>query len=161
MINENKSNIFDCLYFVWIIFILMCNDSIWMGQIIKHKLDSLSLNYASRLSSNIWLFLDTVLEVTNRWFLHLFLSLLAGLLSQYGWGTSPLGHLYSRHTSRGQKIWPLKNVHIIFESIISVGWTPLFRGKGHFLWVPKPGFNLHSGDTLTLKKWPNTKRVDL
>ena len=42
VIDENKSNIFDCLYFVWIIFISMCNDSIWMGQIIKHKLDSLS-----------------------------------------------------------------------------------------------------------------------
>ena len=64
------------------------------------------------------------------------------------WDTSILG----TPPSRGQKIWPRKNVHIIFVSIISVGWTPLFRGKGHFLWVPKPGFNLHSGDTLTLKK---------
>ena len=27
--------------------------------------------------------------------------------------------------------------------------TPLFRGKGHFLWVPNPSFTLHSGDTLT------------
>ena len=30
---------------------------------------------------------------------------------------------------------------------------PLFRGKGHFFWAPKPQFNLHSGDVLALKKW--------
>ena len=60
------------------------------------------------------------------------------------WDTSILGT-----SPVDTKCGPLKNVHI---SIISVGWTPLFRGKGYFFWVPKPGFNLHSGDTLTLKK---------
>ena len=38
----------------------------------------------------------------------------------------------------------------------SIGWcynnagqglTPLFREKGDFFWVPKPGFNLHTVDT--------------
>ena len=28
--------------------------------------------------------------------------------------------------------------------------TPLFSGKGLFFWVPKPRFNLHSGDNLVL-----------
>ena len=35
------------------------------------------------------------------------------------------------------------------------------RGKEHFFWGPKPGSNLHSGDTLALKKWLSTKRVDI
>ena len=33
-------------------------------------------------------------------------------------------------------------------------------GKGHFLWVSKPAFNLPSGNTLVLKKRLTTKRVD-
>ena len=37
---------------------------------------------------------------------------------------------------RGRKIWSRKNVHIIFVFVIST--DPLFRGKGHFFWVPKP-----------------------
>ena len=40
------------------------------------------------------------------------------------------------------------------------GKTPLFRGKGHFVWVPKPGFNLYSGDTLAINKWQTTEIVD-
>ena len=60
-------------------------------------------------------------------------------------GTSPLGHLCA---FRGHKIWQRTNIHIIFLSITSVEGTPLFRGKGHFFWVPNPRFNLHSADTL-------------
>ena len=37
---------------------------------------------------------------------------------------------------RGRKFWSRKNVHIIFVFVIST--DPLFRGKGHFFWVPKP-----------------------
>ena len=67
-------------------------------------------------------------------------------------GTSPLGHLYSRVDSlQGTKIWPRENSHIIFVFVTSIEGTPLFRGWGHFLWVPKPEFYLHSGDTLALK----------
>jgi len=58
-------------------------------------------------------------------------------------GTSPLGHFYSRDT---------KNVHIIFVCVTSFEGTPLLRGKGHFFKVPTPTLNLHSGDTLALKK---------
>ena len=57
---------------------------------------------------------------------------------------------------KGHKIWSRKNVHIIFVFVTSFEGTPLFRGKGHCFWVPKPGFNLHSGDTLAL----TTKIVD-
>ena len=35
------------------------------------------------------------------------------------------------------------------------------RGKEYFFWGPKPGSNFHSGDTLALKKWLTTKRVDI
>ena len=60
-------------------------------------------------------------------------------------GTSPLGHLCSRDTSSilGHKIWSRKNVHLLFVFVSSIEWTPLFRGKGHFLWVLKPRFNIH------------------
>ena len=50
---------------------------------------------------------------------------------------------------RGHKIWSRKNFHAIFVSVTSIEGTPLFRGKGHFFWVSKPVFNLHSGDILT------------
>ena len=53
---------------------------------------------------------------------------------------------------RGHKIWSQKNAVIIFVSITSIEGTPLFRGKEHVIRVPKPGFNLHSRDTLTLKR---------
>ena len=59
------------------------------------------------------------------------------------------GHLYSGDRKFGStKIY----VHIIFVSVTSIEGTPLFRGKGHFFWVPKFGLNILSGDTLALKK---------
>ena len=61
---------------------------------------------------------------------------------------------------RGHKIWSRKKVHIIFVFVSFIEGTPLLRGKGHFFWVPKPRFNLHSEDTLALKKWLTTKIVD-
>ena len=59
--------------------------------------------------------------------------------------------------SRGREIWPRANIHIIFLSVSSVEETPLFRGKGHFL---NPRVFLHSWDTLVLRTWLTTKRVD-
>ena len=73
-------------------------------------------------------------------------------------GTSPLGHLCSRDTS--SRFGPEKNVHIIFVFVTSVLGTPLFRGKGHCFWVPKPRFNLHSRDILAIRRWLITKIVD-
>ena len=52
----------------------------------------------------------------------------------------------------GHKIWSRKDAHIVFESVTFIVETPLFRGKGHLFWVPKPRFNLHSADTFTLKR---------
>ena len=64
-------------------------------------------------------------------------------------GTSPLGSLYSWDTSiQGtQNLVPEKSFHIIFECVTAIEGTPLFRGKEHIFWVPKPGFDPHSGDT--------------
>ena len=57
----------------------------------------------------------------------------------------------------GHKIWSRKDAHIVFESVTFIVETPLFRGKGHLFWVPKPRFNLHSADTFTLKRhWPQS-----
>ena len=53
---------------------------------------------------------------------------------------------------RGHKIWCPKNVHIIFVFVSSIEGTPLFMGKGLFFWILKPGFNLHLGYTLALKR---------
>ena len=64
---------------------------------------------------------------------------------------------------RGLKIWSRKNVHRIFVFVTSTEGILLFRGKKHFFWVPKPGFNFHSGNTLALKKvknWLTTIIVD-
>ena len=44
------------------------------------------------------------------------------------------------------KIWSWKNVQIIFVSVTSIAGTPQFRGREHFFWVPKHGFNLNLGD---------------
>ena len=55
------------------------------------------------------------------------------------------GHPHSGDTSTGHKIWSRRNVHIIFVFVASIEETPLFRGTGHFFWVPKPEFNLYSG----------------
>ena len=52
---------------------------------------------------------------------------------------------------RRHKIWSQKNVHI-FVSVTSIEGTPLFRGKGHFFWVPKLGLNFHLAVTLAFKK---------
>ena len=66
---------------------------------------------------------------------------------------SHYGHLYSWDTSiQGHQIWSRKDVHIIFVFITSIDGTPLFMGNGHYFWLPKPRFNLHSGDILVLKK---------
>ena len=70
--------------------------------------------------------------------------------------TPPLGHLHSGDTKFG----PLKKVHIIFIFVTSIEGTLLIQGKGHFFWVLKAGFNLHSGDTLAVKKWLTTKIYD-
>ena len=59
---------------------------------------------------------------------------------------------------RAHRTW--KNVVKIFVFVTSIEGTPLFRGKEDFFWVPKPGFNLHSADTLKLKTWLTIKRVD-
>jgi len=61
---------------------------------------------------------------------------------------------------RGHKIWSRKNVHIIFVLVTSDAGTALFRGQGRFVWVPKPKFNLHSGDTLAINKLQTTEIVD-
>ena len=64
---------------------------------------------------------------------------------------------------RGLKIWSRKNVHRIFVFVTSTEGILLFRGKKHFFWVPKPGFNFYSGNTLALKKvkkWLTTIIVD-
>ena len=42
---------------------------------------------------------------------------------------------------KGHKLRSRKNVHMIFVFVTSIEETPLFRGKGHFFWVPKPRFN--------------------
>ena len=61
----------------------------------------------------------------------------------------------------GHNILSRKNVHIIFVFATSNEGTPLFtRGKEHFFWIPKPGFNLHLGETLAIKKWLTTKIID-
>ena len=72
-------------------------------------------------------------------------------------GTSPLGHLCSRDIS--SKCGPEKNVNITFVFVTSILGTPLFRGKGQRFLGPKPRFNLHSGDTLAIKRWLITKSL--
>ena len=50
------------------------------------------------------------------------------------------------------------------QSINFIKESPLFRGKGHFFWVLKPGFNLQSGGGGTLRQskgWLTTKRVHI
>ena len=46
---------------------------------------------------------------------------------------------------RGHKIWSLKNVHIIFESVTSIEGAYLFRGEGLVYLVPKTGFDSVQG----------------
>ena len=61
---------------------------------------------------------------------------------------------------REHKIWSGKNFYISFVFVTSTKATPQFRGKRHLFWVPKTGFNIHSGDTSAVKKWLTTKIVD-
>ena len=83
-------------------------------------------------------------------------------LIYWRWNLS-LGHVYSRDTfiHGTPNSVPEKCSHNLFIYYPSIERTPLFRGKGQFFWARKPGFNLHSGDTLELKKWLITKRVDI
>ena len=66
------------------------------------------------------------------------------LYSSKNSGTFSQGHLYLRDTSiqGSQKISPEKRPHKIFASFTSVEETPLFRGKRHVFWVPKPWFDI-------------------
>ena len=69
-------------------------------------------------------------------------------------GSFPLGHLYSRDTpiQEIENMIPEKCSHNLW--ICHPYWKDTsIQGKGHFFWVPKPGFNLHSGDTYALKTW--------
>ena len=59
---------------------------------------------------------------------------------------------------QGNKMWLRKNVHVILGTAISIKRTPLITAKGHFFWVLKPRFNVHSGDTLALKKVTDHKK---
>ena len=56
-----------------------------------------------------------------------------------------VGHL------RGQKIYTGKMFTESLYLLPLLKGHRLFRGKGNFFCVPKPGFNLHSGDTLAFK----------
>ena len=81
----------------------------------------------------------------------------------YDWFTNIQWNLsFGTPLFSGNKIWSRKTVHTTFVFVTSIEGTPLFRGKGHFLRVPKPGFNLHlcQGDTLALKKLLTTKIID-
>ena len=62
-------------------------------------------------------------------------------------------HFHSGDTKYGRR----KMFTCIFVFVTSIEGTPLFTRNGHFLWVPRPGFNLHSEDTLAIKKWLTTK----
>ena len=55
--------------------------------------------------------------------------------------------LFGTPQFRDYKICSWKHVDRIFVHVTSIEGTPLFRGNGHFFKVPKPGFNLHSGET--------------
>ena len=59
------------------------------------------------------------------------------------------------------KIWSRKNVHIFFVSVTSIEGTPIFSGKGHIFGVPKPGFNLHYGDTFMTQNVLTPKMFDI
>ena len=51
--------------------------------------------------------------------------------------------------------------YITFLFVTSIEGTSLFRGKEHFFWVPKPGFNLHSrGILISTQELTNGKFFD-
>ena len=70
-------------------------------------------------------------------------------------GASPLRHLHSEDTTfvQGKCSQNLCTCYLYWRD------TSIW-GKGHFLWVSKPAFNLPPGNTLVLKKRLTTKRVD-
>ena len=70
-------------------------------------------------------------------------------------GTFPLGHLYSGDIN----LVPEKRPHNLYVTSL-LKKTPLFRGKEHSFWVPKPTFNLHFRELLALKKWLAPWNVD-
>ena len=56
---------------------------------------------------------------------------------------------------------PEKYLHDLVVFVTSIEGTPaLLRGRGHLFWVSKRWFNLHSADTLAIKKRLTTKFVD-
>ena len=61
---------------------------------------------------------------------------------------------------RVHKIWSQK-MFIYSLYLLPLLKRHLYSGERHrhSFWVPKAGFNLHSGDTLALKKWLTTKSV--
>ena len=65
-----------------------------------------------------------------------------------------MGHLHSVDTKFG----PGKNFQIIFESVTAIEGTPLFRGKEHIFWVPKPGLTSIQG-TLSTQKMTDHKEI--
>ena len=74
------------------------------------------------------------------------------LLSHLQWnlffGTPPFkGHLYSGDAKFG----PGKMFTSSLYLLLLLNGIPLFKGKGHFFWVPKPEINFHSEETLALK----------
>ena len=77
-------------------------------------------------------------------------------------GTFPLGHLYSRDTSIQGTQGLVLEKHPYYNCFICyLYWEDTsIQGKRDTFWAPKPGFKVHSGDTLALKKWLTTKRVD-
>ena len=84
-------------------------------------------------------------QVTLRFFLHILFYIIYS-------GTFPLEHPCSRDTSiQGKQQFGLRKTSTYsLPSVTSIEGRPLFRGKGHIFLVPKPGFNLHSWDTLAL-----------
>ena len=74
------------------------------------------------------------------------------LASEYS-VTSPLGKLVSRDTSvQGrQNVVPEKCSHNL-RILLPLLKDSSIQAKGTLFWNPKPRFNLHSGDTLAIKK---------
>ena len=69
-------------------------------------------------------------------------------------------HLEWNPIQRTQNLVPERRPHDII-SVTYIEGTPLFKGKRQVFLVLKPGFNLHTGDTLALKTRLTTKKVDI
>ena len=102
---------------------------------------------------NTWIFHNTLCAEVYSHESKLWISIFTGLVLQ------SLGHLYSRDTS----IQGTQNL-VAEKCSDNLYWRDTFtQGKGTLclsVWVPKPGFNLHSGDTSAIKKWLTTKIVN-